>query len=430
MLVKNPRIAVRVRRDSALLRLVQLKKMEAEMNLPSYLIWRCLDETSDLDVIAQTLTANYQIPFQQARHDVEQVINKYIEHGFCQRIEENDSGHSQMGETATALPLRIEDLTVNYTGPMIKKAGLVITENCNLRCRHCYVAPQGANQMKFEDWVRVVDELKEMGCNEIMLIGGEPFSVPWLVDLLEYLESEEFVYYVDTNGTLITDDDIERLSRLRLLWYIDVSIYGLTEESYRKVTGREIHPDLVLTNLQKMQQAGITIYPKFVTMRSNLTDLPRIPEMGEKYGYQIHNKYVPHHARSDGDQAVLEENIPVEQVIDLVEKGYIHVSTQANPHKHCGLERCSINPDGKVSMCEKTTGLTYGNVLSKSLKDIWIDREQVWQPTKTHQKCLECQVQKYCTRCDGVSYTLTGCTSSEVPYLCEYARHLAEKFGC
>ncbi len=371
----------------------------------------------------------YQISFQQARQDVEQIINKYVEHGFCQRIDDKDSDHSQLGEKATVLPLRIEDLTIDYTGPMIKKAGFIITEHCNLRCRHCYVAPQGANRMKFEDWIRVAAELKEMGCNEIMIIGGEPFSVPWLVDLLEFLEEEGFVYYIDTNGTLITDEDIERLSRLRLLWYVDVSIYGLTEESYRKVTGREIHPDLVLTNLKKMQQAGISIRPKFVSMRSNMADLPLISAMGEKYGYKIQNKYIPHHARSDGDQAVLEENIPVEQVIDLVEKGYIYVSTQANPHKHCDMERCSIGSNGKVSMCEKTTGLIYGDVLSKSLQDIWKYREKVWQPTETNQKCLECQLQKYCTRCDGVSYTLTGCTSSDVPYLCEYAKHLADKFG-
>jgi len=56
--------------------------------------------------------------------------------------------------------------------------------------------------MSLADWKRVVDELATHAIPSLLLLGGETFMFPGIVELLEYIHAKGMFISIDTNGTL------------------------------------------------------------------------------------------------------------------------------------------------------------------------------------------------------------------------------------
>ena len=64
-----------------------------------------------------------------------------------------------------------------------------------------------------EKYKQIVDILYEKGTRDIIITGGEPFSAPFLWELLEYIRDKNIFIRINTNGTLLSDTTLERLHR-------------------------------------------------------------------------------------------------------------------------------------------------------------------------------------------------------------------------
>ena len=89
--------------------------------------------------------------------------------------------------------------------PLIR--GLVLTNRCNLRCRHCRVTTRDAKQLSFEEITDVVDSYYQEGGRCLYLEGGEPFL--WrdgsygMEHVVQYAHQVGyFTVVVYTNGTI------------------------------------------------------------------------------------------------------------------------------------------------------------------------------------------------------------------------------------
>ena len=57
-----------------------------------------------------------------------------------------------------------------------------LTEGCNLRCRHCWIAPKhqaegkAATALAYELFRHIVDQAKPLGLSGVKLTGGEPLD--------------------------------------------------------------------------------------------------------------------------------------------------------------------------------------------------------------------------------------------------------------
>jgi MoaA/NifB/PqqE/SkfB family radical SAM enzyme len=90
------------------------------------------------------------------------------------------------------------------TMPLIR--GLVLTNRCNLRCRHCRVVDRGRKDLDFEEVTDAIDAYYREGGRCLYLEGGEPFL--WhdgqhgLDHVVNYAHSLGFLtVVVYTNGT-------------------------------------------------------------------------------------------------------------------------------------------------------------------------------------------------------------------------------------
>jgi len=101
---------------------------------------------------------------------------------------------------------------------------LSLTQQCNLSCSGCFAAASGITchkigqqrkqkpQLDCIGWKSIISEASELGVFCFFLAGGEPFLFPRIIDLCGEYKNRCFIIF--TNGTTITESDIERLKCL------------------------------------------------------------------------------------------------------------------------------------------------------------------------------------------------------------------------
>ena len=99
------------------------------------------------------------------------------------------------------------------TPPPPKSVKIDLMRNCNHRCTFCYheKLAQKTGQMPMEDFQRLVDELADIGVEEVApFYFGEPFMDKRLPQAIEYCKSYAGIPYVylTTNGVLATPERV------------------------------------------------------------------------------------------------------------------------------------------------------------------------------------------------------------------------------
>ena len=110
-----------------------------------------------------------------------------------------------------------------------------LTRNCNLACLHCCTesAPGKAlpGEFKRDEALRFAEDIINAGVPYVMLCGGEPFTVPWFMDVAQMLGENNVQLKIETNGQEITPLVVDVLRRLPVR-SIQVSLDGDTQTAY------------------------------------------------------------------------------------------------------------------------------------------------------------------------------------------------------
>lgn len=111
-------------------------------------------------------------------------------------------------------------------------SSIIITDKCNLNCKHCSVAHLGYPELSFEEVKRQIDYLFSTGSRMLVITGGEPFL--WcfneitLDDVVKYSKKLGFFRVVIcTNGTFPLESSAD---------YLWVSMDG-AEEVHNSIRG-------------------------------------------------------------------------------------------------------------------------------------------------------------------------------------------------
>ena len=78
------------------------------------------------------------------------------------------------------------------------------TSSCNLNCAHCFSKSDSSPfEMTFEEKIHMLDQMYELGVNEILIGGGEPFTKRDFPDFVEACLARDIVTKVFTNGLVL-----------------------------------------------------------------------------------------------------------------------------------------------------------------------------------------------------------------------------------
>jgi len=77
-----------------------------------------------------------------------------------------------------------------------------LTNKCNKSCDYCPIAkwrnnPEFPNTLTLE---YVIEKIHKLKPTHVEITGGEPTLVPWLNDLTDFLDEENIIYLVKSNG--------------------------------------------------------------------------------------------------------------------------------------------------------------------------------------------------------------------------------------
>lgn len=134
--------------------------------------------------------------------------------------------------------------------PLIR--GLVLSNRCNLRCKHCKLSSRGRNEMTLTEAFSVVDAYYREGGRCLYLEGGEPFlwrdGAYGLEHIVQYAHRRGyFTVVVYTNGTfpIVTSADT-----------VFVSLDGM-RETHDRLRGKSF--DRIMGNIRNSEHTSIFV---------------------------------------------------------------------------------------------------------------------------------------------------------------------------
>ncbi len=163
----------------------------------------------------------------------------------------------------------------------IQNVWLTINRNCNLRCKWCYAKGKKFDyrfSMDINLAKNIVEFFKELGIEEVALIGGEPTCYHELENLIQYIKNKNMKVCLITNGILFSDP--RYLSKLEKLGVDDInfSIKGWSRESYKNNTGVDSYNQM-LEALKNLSKSKINTMASFVISDENCEKITDVIEL-------------------------------------------------------------------------------------------------------------------------------------------------------
>ena len=158
---------------------------------------------------------------------------------------------------------------------------LELTARCNNNCRHCYINLPANHkntkerELSAEEIKKIAEQAVSLGTLWCLITGGEPLLRPDFEKIYLTLKKLGLLVSVFTNATLIKKEHIA-LFRKYPPRDIEVTIYGVTENTYERVTRKPGSFNAFMQGLDRLFKSGIKVRLKAMALRSNLDELPQI----------------------------------------------------------------------------------------------------------------------------------------------------------
>jgi radical SAM protein with 4Fe4S-binding SPASM domain len=321
---------------------------------------------------------------------------------------------------------------------------LETTFRCNLRCAHCYVnEPVGRaevreRELSLERAKRLIDEIVEAGCLFLLMTGGEVLVRPDFPELYLYALRKGLLVTIFTNGTLVTDAIAELLAE-HPPEVVEVSLYGMTRETYERVTRVPGSYDKCLAGIRRLLERGVPTKLKTMALAWNQHEVPAMEAWARGQGLDFRfdsllNPRVDCGANRNGElqldaeQAIALDMASPERMRELREfcESFARpdVERDAELVYSCGAGHSAftVDPYGGLQMCQLSRRASF-DLSQDSFARGWNEyfpalRARRWQ---TDAACRRCSLISLCGSCPGAAEMETGDVESLVPQFCEIA---------
>ena len=323
------------------------------------------------------------------------------------------------------------------------QADIEIIATCNFKCVHCYIAPCAEREdvMSLEQANIIFDKLQAAGTQQVLLTGGEVFTHKEFKEIYLSAKRHGFEVFINTNGYLIG----ERWADFLAEWPpqgLSISLYGMSPESYERLTGIPKSFDRVMRAIDLLIDRGIAFDLKCPAMTITADELPAMQAFAKSRGIRFRTDYsmIP---QEKGETTPLQFQLAPQDVMRLEQRidpelkgfrGYAQLrvdGTTTDSVYKCGAGRTSlhINVHGGVSTCS-TSRKVIGNMFEEPFEDIWSalgGKVAVKYPVG--HPCASCQFSRICAGCPATVEQLTGMPTGYVQMYCKMTHQRAYELG-
>jgi radical SAM protein with 4Fe4S-binding SPASM domain len=336
---------------------------------------------------------------------------------------------------------------------------LEVTARCNNNCRHCYINLPAQDkeakkeELSFSDIKNIADEAVSLGALWCLITGGEPLLREDFFDIYFYLKKKGILISVFTNAALINLKHI-RLFKKYPPRDIEVTVYGVTKDTYEKVTRTPGSYDAFMRGLNLLLQNKIKVRFKIMALRSNFKELAQIARFCKgrtkdffRYDPFLNLRFDANKIRNED---IKSERLSPKEIVAMEEMIYKHSDALEracddfiHPELSCSISdnifRCSagkrsftVGYDGSLRICSALMkqDCVY-NLKKGNLCNIWQDLIPQALDMRSHRKeflnkCGRCSLIELCAWCPAYSYLETGEMDKPIEYFCEVTHAMAK----
>lgn len=307
-----------------------------------------------------------------------------------------------------------------------------ITDNCNLRCKHCYqntFSPE--NDLPFEKLFFIfsnICEYLEMKNKKLVIdiTGGEPFLHKDWEKLIEEILNSKYSESLGliTNGFLIRDDIIYKIEKNKII--LKVSVEGIDKEIYQFFRGKNYENFIKVC--EKIKEINTEKFLMFTILEKNWQQIFKIFDFAFKYNFSgvIIERFIPYGIGEKMKKEVIsfkswmkiieflhkicEVDFEISNIVEF--RGFM-VKLENKKYELYGSEcivgknGIAIMPDGTVYPCRRLP-VPIGNLLKERLIDIWQNSEvlnKIRKKDTLKGKCKNCIIDE-CIGCRALVYSL------------------------
>jgi SynChlorMet cassette radical SAM/SPASM protein ScmF len=333
-----------------------------------------------------------------------------------------------------------------------------LTHECNLACRHCWIAPKFQNVQVAHEYLpmtlflSVIQQALPLGLTSIKLTGGEPLLHPDILEILAIAQEHDLGVIVETNGTLVTPEFAQSLAKCKKK-FISVSLDGSDAETHEWVRGVPGSFDRSCEGVRILAKAGLKPQIIMSLFRRNVDQIELLVRMAEEMGaesvkfniIQSIGRGVHIHATSEALEIAEILKVGVWVMNSLSETCKIRLFFSVPPafkalgaifgDNGSGCGCCHIKHiigvlgDGSFALCgigEIIPEMIFGHAAKDPLESVWkthpvITAIREGLPRNFTGVCGKCVMKHFCL---GSCLAQNYCTSHELwaPYwLCEQA---------
>ncbi|MFC2064439.1 radical SAM protein [Chloroflexota bacterium] len=347
---------------------------------------------------------------------------------------------------------------------------LELTARCNNNCRHCYInLPAGDKQaalreLTLKEIELIADQAADLGSVWCLLTGGEPLLRSDFKDIYLMLKKKGFLINVFTNGCLINDHHIQLFKQYPPR-DIEMTVYGVTQETYEAVTRVPGSFKTFQRGLDLLLSNGIGVTLKAMALRSNQHEIAEISKFCREKT-KLPFRYDPMlHLRYDHDpirnEEIKQERLDPKEIVALEISDQVHFQSmqekcdnlilpESLSYEDCSLcekvKNCeeykvlsrlfqcgigksefSISYNGQLRLCSSLSapGTTFDLKTGSIREGLEFLSEKIWSmntsSTAILKSCKSCNISNLCAWCPATAYLETGDLEGEVDFFCEIA---------
>lgn len=295
-----------------------------------------------------------------------------------------------------------------------------VTEQCNLRCKHCYVesCPEKTTKLTKKDIIQFVEKAIEIGITQVDFTGGEIFMEGYIFELLEYLSEKPVTVTLFSNLTLLNEKQILKLKKYSCLRDIITSIDYNTPEKHNIFRGGKNAYQKTQNNIKLLLDLGIKVKINTLVMDDNHQDVVEIFKDFTSIGITCNLDNIIPEGRMITKKEINENAKKNALVISTImncfqEKKEICIKNIEPFNKEISGEFCGvgksmiyITASGDVTLCPSLTeGFKLGTIYDKELSNIVDNLKKFNKLSCERSDC------KFIEKCTG------GCRARAMRYL-------------
>lgn len=351
------------------------------------------------------------------------VIEKYITKSILSKDE-----RSFLDRIAYITKRKFTDFQARkYVFPVIHKQlshlWLELTQHCNCRCIHCYegkVHKESTNPISINKWKSIITEAKQLLCDSIQFIGGEPTLSSTLPELL-YFAKDTGIKNISVYSNLI-DIPEEHIQAVKDTGAkVKFTIYGSTPQIHDLITQNRGSFYKTLNNLKKLLSLKVPVSAGTVIMKENEDQYEHILSLLKEYGIMtcrydecriLYNEKLNEHLPKVSKSIMSEPDFSAD-------KRMFNLSAACNS---CWYGKMTVTTDGTVFPCIMERHFSLGNVNNQSLTSIVNSSEidRYWFLTYDKVEfCKDCEYRYSCKDCRPIAFAKNGNIFAQT-YRCTY----------